>query len=572
MMDSGDTKRVAVIGLGSMGGRIATRLLNAGYELIVWNRSREKALPLVERGAVLADTPAEATARAAVLITMLADPAALRAVTEGEDGIAAGAAASLTVLDMSTVGPAGVAWFKGALPAGVGLLDAPVLGSVEAVEAGSLMIVVGGPKQLLERCRELLSTLGSPIHVGPLGSGQAAKLVANASHFATLATLGEVIALARGLRLSEHALYEVLAATPLAAQAKRRRAAIEDGDYPPRFPLALACKDAELIRQAAVAGGVQLQVGDAAASWLRDAEAEGRGGRDYTAVLATILARAGSGANPAPRPAAPSSHQFAYDGLIVDLDGVIWLGGTPIDGAAETIADLRANDIRILFLTNDPQSSAAEQAARLNAIRIPASRSDILTSAVATARYLAAQTALAGADLFAIGSPALHDELRAKGFHLLEPREARRARAVVVAGHEGFDYAELRAATTAVLAGAQLYATGRDAVFPTSDGPSPATGAVLAAVETATGARATVIGKPEPHVFEIARDALAPCERVAVVGDHLVSDIVGAKRAGLEAILVLSGTTTKDEVEWAPIQPDLVLPSLVALRLEGSEG
>jgi HAD superfamily hydrolase (TIGR01450 family) len=406
--------------------------------------------------------------------------------------------------------------------------------------------------------------------VGPLGSGHAAKLVANASHFATLATLGEVIALARGLRLSDPALYEVLAATPLAAQAQRRRAAIEEGDYPPRFPLALACKDAELIRQAAVAGAVQLRVGEAAASWFRDAEAEGRSGRDYTAVLATILGPASDGANLAPRPVAPFSQQFAYDGLIVDLDGVIWLGGTPIDGAAETIAYLRANGIRLLFLTNDPQSSAAAHAARLNAIGIPASRSDILTAAAATARYLAAHTALAGAELVAIGSAALHDELRAEGFHLLEPREARRARAVVVGGHDGFDYAELRVATTAVFAGAQLYATGRDAVFPTSDGPSPATGAILAAVETATGVRATVIGKPEPYVFEIARDALAPCERVAVVGDHLVSDIAGAKRAGFAAILVLSGTATEDEIEWAPIQPDLVLPSLAALRLGGS--
>jgi HAD superfamily hydrolase (TIGR01450 family) len=407
--------------------------------------------------------------------------------------------------------------------------------------------------------------------VGPLGSGQAAKLVANASHFGTLATLGEVIALARALRLSDHALYEVLAATPLAAQAQRRRAAIEDGDYPPRFPLALACKDAELIRQAAVAGGVRLRVGEAAASWLRDAQAEGRGGRDYTALLATILAPAGDAANPAPRLPAPRFQQFAYDGLIVDLDGVIWLGGTPIDGAAETIADLRANGIRLLFLTNDPQSSAAEHAARLNAIGIPATPSDVLTSAAATARYLSGHTALAGADLFAVGSAALHDELRAEGFRLLEPDEARRARAVVVGGHDGFEYAELRAATTAVLAGAQLYATGRDAVFPTSDGPSPATGAILAAVETATGARATVIGKPEPYVFGIARDALAPCERVAVVGDHLVSDVAGAKRAGLEAILVLSGTATEDEIESAPIQPDLVVPSLAALRSEGWE-
>jgi HAD superfamily hydrolase (TIGR01450 family) len=433
------------------------------------------------------------------------------------------------------------------------------------------VIVVGGQRELVERWRELLSTLGSPIHVGPLGSGQAAKLVANARHFATLATLGEVIALARGLRLSDHALYEVLAATPLAAEAERRRAAIEDGDYRPRFPVALACKDADLIRRAAVAGGVRLRVGGAAASWFREAEAEGRSGQDYTAVLATILAPARDAAGPALRPAAPRLQHLACDGLIVDLDGVIWLGSSPIAGAAETIADLRVNGIRLVFLTNDPQSSAARHAARLSAMGIPARPSDILTSAAATARYLSAHSALAGANLFAIGSAALHDELRAAGFNLLEPSEVLRAQAVVVGGHDRFDYTELRAATTAVLAGAQLFATGRDTVFPTSDGPAPATGAILAAVETATGAKATVIGKPEPYVFEVACDALAPCERVAVVGDHLVSDVAGAKRAGLAAILVLSGATTEDEIASAAIQPDLVVPSLAALRVGGSE-
>lgn len=570
-MDPGGTKRVAVIGLGAMGSRIALRLLDAGYELVVWNRSSEKAQPLVDRGALLAGSPAEAARQAEVLVTMLADPAALRAVTEGDNGIAAGADASLTVIEMSTVGPSAIAWLEGALPNGAGLLDAPVLGSIGPAEAGSLTILVGGPHELVERSRAVLSTLGSPIHVGPLGSGQAAKLVANASFFATLATLGEAIALARALGLSDEASREVLAATPLAAQVERRRAAIDEGRYPPRFPLDLASKDAELIHHSAAAAGVQLRVAGAAASWIRDAQAEGWGGRDYTALLATILARGGKDANPTPMRAGLSARQFAYDGLVIDLDGVVWLGSTPIGGAADAIANLRSNGIRLLFLTNDPQSSAAEHAARLGAIGIPASPSDILTSAAATARYLALRTDLAGADLLAVGSAGLHDELRREGFHLLEPPEARRARAVVVAGHDGFDYAELRAATTAVLSGARLYATGRDAVFPTSDGPSPATGAILAAVETATGATATVIGKPEPYVFEIAREALAPCERIAVVGDHLVSDIAGAKRAGLGAILVLSGSATEAELQRAPIQPDLVLPSLAALPIGGPD-
>ena len=136
---------------------------------------------------------------------------------------------------------------------------------------------------------------------------------------------------------------------------------------------------------------------------------------------------------------------------------------------------------------------------------------------------------------------------------------------MVLGGHEGFDYAELQAATTAIAHGAALFATGRDAVIPTRDGPVPATGAILAAVETGTGATAVVVGKPEPFVFEIARETLRGCERVAVVGDNLVSDVVGAKRAGLDAILVLTGTATREDLQHAPVRPDLVLPGLADL-------
>jgi glycerol-1-phosphatase len=260
-----------------------------------------------------------------------------------------------------------------------------------------------------------------------------------------------------------------------------------------------------------------------------------------------------------------NQHWRAYDGLIVDLDGVVWLGGHPIDGAAEAIAGLRANGIRVLFLTNDPQSSRDEHAARLGAIGIPATAADVMTSTAATAHFLATQKHLAHCDVLAIGSPALRAELKHAGFRLVSATDARRARAVVVGGHEGFDYGELRAAATAVLNGAALYATGRDAVFPTRDGPRPATGAILAAIETAGGVTATVIGKPEPYVFEMAREALSGCDRLAVVGDHLASDIAGAKRAGLDAILVLTGSATEDDLARAPIQPDLVLSSLAAL-------
>jgi HAD superfamily hydrolase (TIGR01450 family) len=260
-----------------------------------------------------------------------------------------------------------------------------------------------------------------------------------------------------------------------------------------------------------------------------------------------------------------SAGPIDYDGLIVDLDGVVWLGGEPIEGAVHAIAILRASGTGIVFVTNDPQSSRDEHAARLAAIGVPATAADVLTSAAATARFLESQRHLASRDVFVIGAPSLRNEIEQAGLHVVPATEAPRADVVVVGGHDGFDYDELAAATTAVGNGAALYATGRDAVFPTRYGPRPATGAILAAVEVATGVTAKVIGKPEPFIFEIARDALIGCQHVAVIGDHLISDIAGAKRAGLDAILVLTGTATRSDLERAVIQPDLVLPSLAAV-------
>jgi 3-hydroxyisobutyrate dehydrogenase/2-hydroxy-3-oxopropionate reductase len=221
---------------------------------------------------------------------MVSDPAALRAVTEGPTGVAAGVRPAATVIEMSTVGPDAVARLASVLPPGARLLDAPVLGSRTQAEAGSLTILVGGPAPLVERWMPLLSALGSPIHVGGTGSGAAAKLVANAALLGVVALLGETLALARTLGLSRETAFDVLAATPLSDQAQRRRPALESGDYPPRFPLELARKDADLI--AGAADGLTLL--DAVRVRLADAEAAGRGGDDYTALLGWIESAASS--------------------------------------------------------------------------------------------------------------------------------------------------------------------------------------------------------------------------------------------------------------------------------------
>ncbi len=282
---------VAFCGLGAMGTPMAMRLVEAGHELVVWNRTESKAGPLREAGASVAATPAEASAGAEVVITMLADPGALEAVVGGPGGIAASIRPGAVLVEMSTVGPGAMAWLRDQLPHEVGVLDAPVLGSTPQAASGELSIFVGGEGSLFERCRPLLSAMGRCIHVGPLGSGAAMKLVANSTLGTTLAVLGEALALADSLGLDREATFEVLGLTPLGAQAERRREAVSRGEFPLHFRLDLAAKDLGLISAAAISGNVELPVTEATRRWFEAAVEAGWSDRDYSAILAFIASQ-----------------------------------------------------------------------------------------------------------------------------------------------------------------------------------------------------------------------------------------------------------------------------------------
>src|SRR5579859_535897 len=347
-----------------MGSRIARRLLDSGHEVVVWNRSPDKTAPLIDCGAIAASSPREAAAGNRILITMLADPLALRAVSGGPGGIAAGVHPELIVVEMSTVGPPSIRALASSLGPEVRLVDAPVLGSISEAESGQLTIFAGGLPEVVDEVEPLLGTLGTVVRVGALGAGAAAKLVANAALLGTLTVLGEALALAKALELPRETTAEVLARTPLAQQAERRLALIDAGDYPRRFALSLARKDADLILDTGRAANTETPALEVVRSWLLAAETDGYGESDYTAVLATMLRDRRDG-------------QPRYDGLIVDLDGVVWLGGDPIDGVAETLERLRDDGVRVLFLTNDPQHSRATQAQRLSKIGIPATADDV---------------------------------------------------------------------------------------------------------------------------------------------------------------------------------------------------
>ena len=273
---------VAWIGVGAMGSRMAARLREAGHDLVVWNRTREKA---EELGVPVASSARAAAERAEFIFTMLADPAALEAVTEADDGVIAGLRDGAVLVDMSTVGPQPIAHLAEKMPAHASLLDVPVLGSLPQAESGTLKLFAGGDDAVFDRARPLLETLGEPLRTGPLGSGAAAKLIANATLVGTIALLGETLALADSLGLPRETAWEVLAATPLAAQAERRRPAVDSGEYPPRFRLSLARKDADLV----LATDPDLPALAAAREHLAAAEAAGLGDEDYAAVLEHIL-------------------------------------------------------------------------------------------------------------------------------------------------------------------------------------------------------------------------------------------------------------------------------------------
>jgi HAD superfamily hydrolase (TIGR01450 family) len=256
-----------------------------------------------------------------------------------------------------------------------------------------------------------------------------------------------------------------------------------------------------------------------------------------------------------------------YDNLLLDLDGCLWLGEKAIEGSPEAVAALRDAGKGIAFLTNDVRHAPEDFVRKLWRLGFQAAVDEVVTCGAAL-QYVLAERNEAGA-AFVIGSQALVDHVADAGLRIVNNTEfATRADLVVVGGHEAFDFRELRIATQAVLRGAELIGATRDRTFPMPDGPWPGSGAVLAAVEEATGRRAErTIGKPEPDMYDAARDRLGE-GRYLAVGDRVDIDVAGARRAGIDAALVLSGLSTRAEADAADPRPALVADSLAALVLQ----
>jgi len=233
-------KIIAVLGTGHMGAPIARRLLSGGHRVAVWNRSPARCRPLVTNGAALAASPAAAVDGADVVIVLLTDASAVETVLFGPDGAAAALRPGAVVVQMSTIGPDEVRAIADHLPAGVTFLDAPVGGSVNAAESGTLTIFAGGSAEDLQTAAPVLDQLGSVRHCGPIGAGAAIKLVANTGLVTAVAGLHDALAVAASLGIDRETALDVLGRGPLATAVQRVGA---PGAW---FAVALAAKDARL--------------------------------------------------------------------------------------------------------------------------------------------------------------------------------------------------------------------------------------------------------------------------------------------------------------------------------------
>jgi glycerol-1-phosphatase len=252
-----------------------------------------------------------------------------------------------------------------------------------------------------------------------------------------------------------------------------------------------------------------------------------------------------------------------YDQLILDLDGFVYVGERATPGATEAIAALREAGKRVAFATNDPRHAGEDYVTKLWRLGIQASLADVVTVGGAM-QHLLAETRQ-GRTAFVIGTEAMLRHVGDAGLRVLNGTDlASRAEVVVVAGTEELVYDDLKNAALAVQRGADFLAAARDPTYPQPDGFWPGTGALLAAVECASGRSASIVGKPEPQLFLTALDRLGS-GRTLVVGDRLDSDVAAAGRAELDAALVLTGQTSREDLDGADPQPVAVADSLATL-------
>lgn len=287
---------VALLGLGTMGAGMAANLLKAGFPLAVYNRNHAKAEPFAAQGARFARTPADAVSGASVILSMLSDDAASRAVWLAADGALTAAAKDAVLVECSTISPAWITELAtAAKERGLQLLDAPVTGSRMQAAGGQLSFLVGGSEEALTIATPVLEAMGKEIvHLGPVGSGATMKLVNNFLCGVQAASLAEAIAWLERSGLDRDKAIDLLKrgapGSPLLANLSAR---MTGRDYTVNFYLKLMSKDLRYAGDAAAASGVELTTAANARRLFEQAVAQGYGERDMSAVVEPLRTRSG---------------------------------------------------------------------------------------------------------------------------------------------------------------------------------------------------------------------------------------------------------------------------------------
>ncbi|HIE31323.1 MAG TPA: HAD-IIA family hydrolase [Methanosarcinales archaeon] len=240
---------------------------------------------------------------------------------------------------------------------------------------------------------------------------------------------------------------------------------------------------------------------------------------------------------------------------ILDLDGVIYRGSSPIDGAPGAVNRLQ-DHAEVLFLTNNSTRSRSAVAARLSEAGIRCKEHDVITAGYAAAVYI--RKRYGAGTVYPIGEAGLIEELKAQGHAISEDADF-----VVVGLDRDLSYEKLRIGLQNILDGAKFIATNTDPVLPTETGFVPGAGAIVRALETASGQSPVVTGKPEPPIMDIVLEHLGlDADECTVVGDRLDTDILAGIRCGMRTVLVLTGVETMASVERSDIKPDCVIQSI----------
>jgi 4-nitrophenyl phosphatase len=253
----------------------------------------------------------------------------------------------------------------------------------------------------------------------------------------------------------------------------------------------------------------------------------------------------------------------SFPAYIIDMDGVLWRSKVWLPGVKDFFEALRSLNKRPLLVSNNSTVTAHTVVERLGQIGVLIQPEEVLCSATATAAYLKERFE-AGTGVYPIGERAVRDALTEAGFQVLESADG--AQVVVVGFDREVNWGKLTQAALAIERGALFVGTNPDPSFPLEQGQAPGNGAFVTAIQVTTGVDPVIIGKPEPLLFEQAAHLLAlPPDQILVIGDRLGTDILGAQRAGMPSVLLLTGVTTAEQAQQDPIKPDWIFEDLPAL-------